>query len=56
MSGFTPLKRGADIQEAVVVVDVVVALTFPHRYNAARGHRTGSDTSGAEDCLRRKNR
>ena len=33
---------------------VVVALTLTHRYNAVRGHRTGSHNSGAEDYLRRK--
>ena len=39
---------------AVVVVVVVVVLTLTHRYNAVRGHRTGSNNSGAEDYLRRK--
>ena len=33
---------------------VVVVLTLTHRYNAVRGHRTGSNNSGAEDYLRRK--
>ena len=33
---------------------VVVVLAFTHRYNAVRGHRTGSNSSGAEDHLRRK--
>ena len=31
---------------------VVVVLTYTHRYNAVRGHRTGSDNSGAEDYPR----
>ena len=31
-----------------------VALILSHRYNAVRGHRTGSNNSGAEDYLRRK--
>ena len=30
-----------------------VVLTLTHRYNAVRGHRTGSDNSGAEDYLRK---
>ena len=33
---------------------VVVVLAFTHRYNAVRGHRTGSNNSGAEDYLRKK--
>ena len=33
---------------------VVVVLTLTHGYNAVRGHRTGSNNSGAEDYLRRK--
>ena len=42
--------------DVVVVVVVVVVLTLIHRYNAVRGHRTGSNSSGAEDYyyLRRK--
>ena len=36
------------------VVVVVVVLALIHRYNAVRGHRTGSNNSGAEDDLRRK--
>ena len=35
-------------------VCVVVVLTLTHGYNAVRGHRTGSNNSGAEDYLRRK--
>ena len=31
-----------------------VVLTLTHRYNVVRGHRTGSNNSGAEDYLRRK--
>ena len=31
-----------------------VVLTLTHGYNAVRGHRTGSNNSGAEDDLRRK--
>ena len=38
-----------------VVVVVVLTLTH-HGYNAVRGHRTGSNNSGAEDYLRRKNK
>ena len=34
--------------------EVVVVLTLTHRYNAVRGHRTGSNNSGAENYLRRK--
>ena len=33
---------------------VVVVLTLAHGYNAVRGHRTGSNNSGAENYLRRK--
>ena len=37
------------------LIDFVVGvLTLPHRFNAVRGHRTGSNNSGAEDYLRRK--
>ena len=32
----------------VVVVVVVVVLTLTHGYNAVRGHRTGSNNSGAK--------
>ena len=32
----------------------VVVLTLTHRCNAVRGHRTGSNNSGAEAYLRRK--
>ena len=32
----------------------VVVLTLTHRYNAVRGHRTGSNNSGAEDYLKRE--
>ena len=32
----------------VVVIVVVVVLTLTHGYNAVRGHRTGSNNSGAE--------
>ena len=39
---------------AVVVVVVVVVLALTHRYNAVRGHRTGSNNSVAENCRRRK--
>ena len=40
------------VQMFIVVVVVVVTLT--HRYNAVRGHRTGSNNSRAEDYLRGK--
>ena len=34
---------------------IYVVITLTHRYNkAVRGHRTGSNNSGAEDYLRRK--
>ena len=33
------------------VIVVVVVFTLTHRYNAVRGHRTGSNNSGAEDYL-----
>ena len=33
---------------------VVVVLTLTRRYNAVRGHRTGSNNSGVEDYLTRK--
>ena len=32
----------------------LVVPTLTHRYNAVRGHRSGSNNSGAEDYLRRK--
>ena len=38
------------------VVVAVIVVTSTHRYNAVRGHRTGSNNSGAEDYLRRKNK
>ena len=47
---------GTRYQVVVVVVVVAVVLTLTHRYNAVRGHRTGSKNSGAEDYLRRKNK
>ena len=31
-----------------------VVLTLTHRYNVVRGHRTGSNNSGAEDYFRRR--
>ena len=34
-----------------VVAVLVLVLTRTHRYNAARGHRTGSNNSGAEDYI-----
>ena len=42
------------VEVVVVVVVVVVVLTLTHRHNAVRGHRTGSNNSGAENYLRRK--
>ena len=33
---------------------VVVVLTLTHGYNAVRGHKTGSNNSGAKNYLRRK--
>ena len=33
---------------------VAVVLTLTHRYNAVRGHRTGSNSSGVEEGLRQK--
>ena len=30
---------------------VIVVVTLTHRYNAVRGHRTGSNNSGVEDYL-----
>ena len=38
----------------VVIDDVDVITLLSHGYNAVRGHRTGSNNSGAEDYLRRK--
>ena len=38
----------------LAVVVVVVVLTLTHRYNAVRGHRTGSNKSGAEEYFRGK--
>ena len=32
----------------------IVVLTLTHRFNAVRGHRTGSNNSGAESYLRKK--
>ena len=37
-----------------MVVVVVVILTLTHRYDAVRGHRTGSNNSGVEDSPRGK--
>ena len=42
------------IYEYICIYIVVVFLTLTHRYNAVRGHRTGSNNSGAKDYLRRK--
>ena len=44
------------LDETAATVVVVVVLRLAHRYNAVRGHRTGSNNSGAEDYdyLRRK--
>ena len=36
------------------MLSAVVILTLTHRYNAVRGHRKGSNNSGAKDYLRRK--
>ena len=41
-------------QSMLTLVVVVLTLLLSHGYNAVRGHRTGSDNSGAEDYLRRK--
>ena len=38
----------------VPAIVVVVVLTLTHRLKAVRGHRTGSNSSGGEDYLRRK--
>ena len=43
----------AIIKELDTVVVVVLTL-LTHRYEAVRGHRTGSNNSGAEDYLRRE--
>ena len=40
----------------VIVAIVVVVLTLTDSYNSVRGHRTGSNDSGAGDYLRRKNK
>ena len=45
----------AIIKELDTVVVVVLTL-LTHRYEAVRGHRTGSNNSGAEDYLRRENK
>ena len=37
-----------------IIIVVVVVLTLTRRYNPVRGHRTGSNNSGAEDYLMRK--
>ena len=47
-------SRTNTIRMWLPLVDVIVVLTLSHRYNAVRGHRTGSNNSGAEDYLRRK--
>ena len=57
-SDYSP--RNATLLDHNVAVDavstfiIVVVLTLTHRYNAVRGHRPGSNNSGAEDYLRRK--
>ena len=33
------------------IIIVVVVHTLTYRYNAVRGHRTGSNNSGVEDSL-----
>ena len=38
----------------VPIVVVVAVLILTHCYNAVRGHRTGSNNSGAEVYFRRK--
>ena len=49
-------SNGASIPTTMhgYVVLVVLVLALTHGYNAVRGHRTGSNNSGAEDYLRRK--
>ena len=38
----------------VLLIGLIVVHIFTHHYNGVRGHRTGSNKSGAEDYLRRK--
>ena len=53
MFGF--LERRVLVPQAAGRYDVVVVvLTLSHGYNAVRGHRTGSNDSGAEDYLRKE--
>ena len=47
-------RRGSSTEELSDTVVVTVFLTLIYRYSAARGHRKGSNNSGAEDYLRRK--
>ena len=42
---------GGETYAEIVVVVVVVILTLTHRYDVVRGHRTGSNDSGAEGYL-----
>ena len=50
-----PLSNTSDVScERIFNPFLVVVLALTHRYNAVRGHRTGSNKSGAEDYLRRK--
>ena len=49
-----PPITGSHMVTTVVVVGGVV-LTLTHQYDAVRGHRTGSNNSGAEDYLKKKN-
>ena len=45
-----------DVRTTAVLYErvVVVFTLLSHGYNAVRGHRIGSNNSGAEDYLRRK--
>ena len=51
---YTSFINCAGAAGAAATVVVVVVLTLTHRYNAVRGHRTGSNNSGPENYLRRK--
>ena len=42
------LRQGVSSRQGYYTTDV---LTLTHRYNAVRGHKTGSNKSGAEDYL-----
>ena len=49
----TPTADGVLLLDELAIV-VVIVLTLTHRYNAVRGHRTGSNNSGGKSNENRR--